>query len=173
MFRISNLFSGFDVLGFMYRLCFTIARFSIAAWVGAAALFVVTGVHEVRSPELDSAAKNVLAALRFPSYYAFGFALVSVALVCGLVARFRSPAQRPSPSRIALALLVLALCLMVVDYVWIYRPLEGMMLVPDAARPAHFQTYHRASMWINTVDVGLCLVAALWMCRPVASNESA
>ena len=60
----------------MKSVCLTISRLALAAWVGAASLFVVTAIQEARSTEFDSITKNALAALRFPAYYAFGFALV-------------------------------------------------------------------------------------------------
>ena len=44
----------------MYRLGIGVARFTLSAWVGAAALFVVTGIREVRSPLLDSYIRDVL-----------------------------------------------------------------------------------------------------------------
>lgn len=49
------------------------ARFALSAWVGAAALFVVVGIKEVRGSEFDSVTRDLLVGLRFPSYYTFGF----------------------------------------------------------------------------------------------------
>jgi hypothetical protein len=56
----------------MKSLCLTVARFAVCAWVGAAALFVVAGVREVTSQQLDSMSRDVLVPLRFGLYYAFG-----------------------------------------------------------------------------------------------------
>ena len=62
------------------RIGLAVARLASAAWVGAAVLFVIIAVREVRHPGFDSAAKDTLALLRFPAYYASGFLVVSVAL---------------------------------------------------------------------------------------------
>ena len=58
------------------RLGLAVARLASAAWVGAAMLFVITAVREVRHPGFDSSTKDTLALLRFPAYYAFGFVVV-------------------------------------------------------------------------------------------------
>ena len=65
----------------MYGCSFGLSRFCITAWTGAASLFVVATLLEVRSSELDSTTKSILATLRFPAYYLFAFALVTPALV--------------------------------------------------------------------------------------------
>jgi hypothetical protein len=147
----------------------TISRFAVAAWVGAAALFVYETLLQIRSPELDSTTKSVLALLGFPAYYEFGFGLVLAALLAGLIARGHF-AVRPWQMRLYLGLLILALALMVCDYVFIYRPLEKMTADVTQARPASFQTYHTASEWINAVHIGLCLLAALLIAWPNRSQ---
>ncbi len=147
------------------NLCLTISRFAVAAWVGAAVLFVVTSLMEVLSPELDSTTKTALALLRFPAYYACGFVLLITALIGGLVTCRTSDAVGRA-TKIAVGLLTVALLLMLADYIWIYGPIVSMIEIPQAARPANFQDYHKASMYINTADVGLCFVAALLLCRP-------
>ena len=75
-------------------LCLTISRFAISAWVGAACLFVVTTLKEVRSPQLDSVTKSELAVLRFPVYYTFAFSLVVVALILAVCSLQSMPARR-------------------------------------------------------------------------------
>jgi len=65
----------------MKSVCLTIARFALAAWVGAALIFVVTAIQEVRYPGFDSETKSAVATIRFPTYYVFGFGLVIVGLV--------------------------------------------------------------------------------------------
>jgi hypothetical protein len=68
------------------RLGLAVARLASAVWVGAAMLFVITAVREVRHPGFDSATKDTLALLRFPVYYAFAFVVVSLALAGSVIA---------------------------------------------------------------------------------------
>ena len=153
----------------MQNLCLTILRFAIAAWVGAAVLFVVISVREVGFPRFDSETKSELALLRFPAYYACGFTLVATALISGLIASIRSAGRRPRLS-ICLGLLATALLIMLIDYVWIYSPLREMTKLVSAARPASFATYHSLSTWVNAVDISICLAAALLVCWPDANR---
>ncbi len=76
------------------RIGFAVARLASAAWAGAAVLFVITALREVRHPGFDSATKDTLALLRFPAYYAFGFILISVALAGAVLALGRSRPER-------------------------------------------------------------------------------
>jgi hypothetical protein len=147
------------------RVGLTVARFAAAAWVGAALLFVVTAVREVRNPGFDSATKDALALMRFPAYYVFGFTLVTLALVAGL----GSYCLRPRGGRricVAAGLLAMALIVMGIDFVSVYRPMAEMITPPGWAHPAEFRTYHRASVWLNVGHVGLCALAALFLCWP-------
>ena len=153
----------------MQRCCLTIARFALSAWIGAATLFVVTSIAEQRSPTLGSAEKNVLAALRFPAYYSFGFVLVGLGLVGGAFGM--DCRGRRKGWLTVVGCLTLALILMVVDYVAIYSPLYAIVTDPSGVRDARFVELHRWSEQINTVDVTLCLIAALTACRPTKNSE--
>ncbi len=160
------------------RLGLAIARFSSAAWVGAAVLFVVTALREVSHPGFDSETKDALALLRFPAYYVFGFTLVILALVGALVASFSRPSGRDSRSddslcregrrRICLAsgLLAVVLLLMAADFMAVYRPMVGLITPPGRAHGAEFRSYHRVSIWLNVGHVGLSAVAAVLLCWP-------
>ena len=92
----------------MRKFCLTMARLAVPAWVGAASLFVMTTLAEVRSPDLDSIAKSHLAVLRFPLYYLFAFTLLVTALVCFTLAAGSVP---PVRRRVALSLLAAAVVL--------------------------------------------------------------
>lgn len=167
--QLSSLadFTGFDVSRKrpMMKFCLTVARFSVSAWVGAAVLFVVNTVISAQSTDFDSVAKANLASLRFPPYYYFGFVLVGVTLVLtSLVTNHWTGARWRIRS--ALFLLALALLAMIVDYVWVLQPMLDAVRNTDAARPANFQTYHYASMYMNTGHVSACFVAALLLCWP-------
>jgi len=159
--------------GLMKSLCLTAARFAICAWVGAAALFVVTSIREVTAAQIDSATRDLLVPVRFAGYYAFGFALMGVALACGWLARRHA---QVSGWRVYVSLLLLAaaLGLMIADYVLIYRPLVEMITPPGQARSATFVAYHRWSEQVNGVGFGLCAAAALLLLWPRANSpESA
>ena len=124
-------------------------------------MFIVMVIRETSFKEFDTTTKNSLALLQFPPYYAFGFTLLIAALVFGAVG------QKGSSVGMRLRLFVSglfagALLLMVVDFVWVYGPLVEMLRTTEAARPANFQTYHKASMYINTVIVGICYVSWSW-----------
>jgi hypothetical protein len=153
----------------MYRLAIGVARFALAAWVGAAALFVVTGIREVRSPLLDSYVRDVLVGVRFPSYYVFGFTLVGLSTVALIFAWILAPAKRSRQFVLAfLAALVLAL--MLGDYFAIYLPLIEMVTPPGASRPAEFLAYHTASKWMNLFSVSLCAGLAIVLCGQQSPN---
>jgi predicted histidine transporter YuiF (NhaC family) len=151
----------------MRSLYLTTARFCVAAWVGAAVLFVITSVSEVTSDykSMTSDIENILATIRFPPYYVMGFLLVTIGTVsCGLY--LKHPHGRSKRMGICMMLLILALITMLVDYVFVYLPLVEMITPPERAKPAGFSSYHNASKYINAFDVGLCLIAALLLCLP-------
>lgn len=148
------------------------ARLLLAAWVGAAVLFVITGVREVTTKEPNlakSPVKDALVTVRFPAYYAFGFMAVGI----GLLATAASGKLIPRGRQLTLiALLVVALLMMAADYVWVYQPLVEMVTPPGKAKPANFVTLHDASKWINMADVFLVFVAAVLICRPISKTEN-
>lgn len=140
-------------------LLLSLLRFSLCAWVGAATLFVITGIGEVTSPEIAPTTKNLLAAIRFPSYYLIGFTLVVMAAVCAVALRRRiQPASRGT---IIVVLLAVVLLLMVGDWFFVFQPLLELMDLPDAREKPEFAVYHDWSKYVNFVSVGLCLVTAV------------
>lgn len=158
----------------MNRFLWTVLRFSLCAWVGAATLFVVTGVREVTMTDFDAATKNVLAATRFPAYYAFGFTLVAASSIStlGLVLIDREVRRRKI---VILTLSVFALVVMCLDHQFVYRPLETMMLEPEGRLDPDFFTYHQWSKYINSVSLGACLVASFvsaWPIKTAAISNS-
>ena len=149
----------------MLRFCLTLLRLLLAGWVGAAVLFVVVGVREITSPEVDSATRDALVLIRFPAYYAYGAGSLAMAFVCCLAARGLSLANR-AVMNTCLALIAIAGLLMVADYVWIYSPLVEMLNSPGGTRPQNFVAYHEASKWINAAGLAVALLAAVlssWM----------
>lgn len=159
--------------GLMRNVCITICRVALSAWVGAAVLFVITAVAEVRSASLSSEIKSTLALLRFPHYYRFGFVLLTAALIGGL-GLWTHPGMSRRRAGLVWALLAAALSLMTADYFWVYRPMVEMLSDLQSPRPAAFQTLHMVSQIVNAVDLGLCLVAAWVVCWPTKfANTSA
>lgn len=140
------------------RLALAVARFCVAAWIGAAILFVIVGIREVTTPEFTSEVKDHLVLLRFPAYYMAGASLVGLAFVATVVA---SANRATRGLRIALVLLLLAGGLMAADYVWIYSPLAAMVTPPGQPRTIKFVTLHHWSKEINRVHLVVCLIAAI------------
>lgn len=154
------------------RLCLMLGRLCLSAWVGGAALFVIDGVRQVQSAHFDSTIKGHLALIRFPAYYVFGFTLVLMTLGCLLLS------GRPAGSskwrwRIPIGCVIAALVLMVVDYQTIYLPLAEMLSPLDQPRPQSFVVLHERSRQINAAHVGLCLIAAMLLCWPGTSHDTA
>lgn len=144
----------------MTRLLWILLRFSLCAWIGAAALFVVTGIREVTSDLFEPATKNQLAALRFPAFYVFGFTLVGIGTVAsGILSLNRDDFRKRVVTIFVLSTIVLAI--MVGDYFWIYTPLDELMAQPDARSNPDFAKYHALSKWINFASLSLCAFAAM------------
>jgi hypothetical protein len=151
----------------MSRVCLTLARFALSAWVGAAMMLVIIGVREVTWPGFDSTTRDQLALLRFPPYYLLGFALVGTGWLMTVICLISHalPARR---TQLALAAVTASLLLMVWDYMAVYGPLEGMVTPPGRTKPAEFAELHERSELVNSIDVGLCLAAAVLLCWPGA-----
>ena len=153
----------------MNRFLWTVLRFSLCAWVGAATLFVVTGVREVTMTDFDAATKNVLAVTRFPAYYAFGFTLVVVSAISAFSLILINKETRRRKI-VVLSLLVFSLVVMYLDHLFIYQPLEIMMLEPEGRLDPEFFTYHQWSKYINCISVGVCLIASFVSACPARSS---
>jgi uncharacterized membrane protein len=153
------------------RLALAVARFCVAAWIGAAILFVIVGVREVTTPEFSSEVKDRLVLLRFPAYYCCGVVLLGVALVAMVIASIR---HASSGIRFVTILLLIAGGLMAADYMWIYSPLATMVTPPGQPRTSAFITLHHQSMYINTAHLAMCLCAALglFITEPKAESDS-
>ena len=134
-------------------------RFCLCAWVGAATLFVITGIREVVSPQFGPATKNLLAAVRFPAYYSVGFTLVGIALVCAVL--LSRQCQSRSIGKVPAVLLTVVVLLMVADWCFVFSPLLELMNYPDARERPDFTIYHNWSMYLNSASIGLSGVTAV------------
>ncbi len=148
-----------------------LARFALSAWVGAATLFVINGVRMVTSDAFDSTGRDHVSLIRFPAYYLTGAILMALTFA-GLLAarRLTGLTTRRWVTLITLTFVVSAL--MLGDYLWVYLPLAEMITPPGSARPQGFRTLHQASETVNSIQVGLCLVAALIANWPPRSRDS-
>lgn len=153
----------------MSNFCLVLCRFSLCAWIGAAALFVSAGVAEVRSPQFDSETKNALVGVRFPHYYRFGFTLVAAGLVTSVLARKNSGWSTRRAGAVT-GLAFLGLAVMLTDYFTIYSPL--LKMTQQTEHDPYFQSYHETSKYINLLSLLIVLAAALLACWPKKADRS-
>ena len=147
-------------------------RFCLTAWVGGAALFVITSVAEQTSPEFDSVIRDQLATIRFPLYYLFGAVMLTTAMAGGLVAIGTTAGSLKRRLRfVVLFTLLSALCAMA-DYFWIYRPLQTLIVPPGQTRTQQFITLHTRSRHANEVHITLALIAAILANAPVKTKTT-
>lgn len=159
----------------MFRVGSFLLRLSLAAWVGAAVLFVLTSVAEQISPDFSARTKNQLALVRFPFYYACGFGCLGTAVIAAVTCCRIQPRRRIN--QVVLGLTVAALLVMLADSVFVYSPLAEMMSDPVAAvetapRDDRFHAYHNWSKYINAVGVMLAGAAACFACGCVRATDS-
>ena len=156
----------------MNRILWSLLRFSLCAWVGAAVLFVITGVRELSTAEFDASTKNQLVLLRFPAYYWCGALLtLSGCISAALLARTSGPHRRRLVTISGLC--AASLVVMAIDHSWIYTPLEQMMTRPDRTIDPNFWTWHGMSKYINMITVGLVLVAGILAVQEPRSSPEA
>lgn len=146
----------------MQRWSQTISRLCLVAWMGAAIFFVAVAIRPIRSPDLDTISKALLASLLFPGYYSFGFTLLGLGWVSTLLAKSGRFSWQ-------LTWVTLAIVISTSDWLWIYTPLAEMtrrQWMEQAAPAAEFRTYHIASMCVNSASLICAIVAAILSCLP-------
>lgn len=142
------------------------ARFLCAFWLGAALLFVIAGVREVTSDQLDQRVRDILVARRFPAYYAVAAGTLGACVpLTGLLATRRRWAR----DKWIFATFLFAAVIQLADYLWIYQPLLAMATPPGQIRPPGFQPLHQISATVNALNWLLILTAAcgLYACPPM------
>lgn len=145
----------------------TIARLFLLAWIGGAALFVITSIAEQRTPEFDSLTKDRLATIRFPLYYLYGAVCLSVATVATVTAVASTPKGHRKKLVAGLLLCLLAGGLTGYDYVAVYSPLQRAITPPGQVRGPDFVLLHKQSEFINEVHISISLLAAILISLPV------
>lgn len=148
-------------------------RFLLAAWVGAAALFVITSVAEQTSPAFDSVTRDQLATVRFPLYYRFGFAAVIAAMGSCVIAFVTADGKERRKWLVVGIIAGLSGVLMLADFRMIYQPLQDLITPPGKARTPDFTRLHNASRYANQVHVGLIMFAAVISCLNVTKHPTA
>ena len=147
-------------------LCLTTARLFLVAWIGGAALFVITSIAEQRTPEFDSVDKDRLATIRFPLYYMYGAICLSTATVATGLAIATTPRGNRKKLIAGFTLCVLSASIAGYDYVAVYSPLQRAITPPGQVRGPDFLSLHQQSEFINEVHISLALLAAILICLP-------
>lgn len=132
-------------------------------------IFVITGVQDVTFQPFDSLIRDQLISLHFPTYYTMAWILLGGAFLCCFGIRNIKflPRRR---ANIILCLIIIILGISIIDYFWIYSPLEAMITPPGKPRPADFQAYHQASKYINSFNILLSLIAAITVNLPLKTD---
>ncbi|MEO2034325.1 MAG: hypothetical protein ABGZ35_19790 [Planctomycetaceae bacterium] len=143
-----------------------VMRLMLAAWVGAAVLFVLTSVAEQMFTEFNSTVRDQLATIRFPLYYATGITCCTLTLAAGVLCR--------SLSRRLTAALVLATLAGIVfglDYWFVYRPLQELIIPAGQPRTEQFTQLHTWSRNVNALHLLLVLTAAVQAALPLTCGK--
>lgn len=147
-------------------------RFLLAAWVGAAALFVITSVAEQTSVNFDSVTRDQLATVRFPLYYRFGFASLLAAFVASVVAAMTAPSAIRRKWMVVGVLVAISGGLMIADFQWIYQPLQSLITPAGKVRTPDFESLHNWSRYANQSHVGIVMFAAIVSCLTLQDKSS-
>ena len=135
---------------------------ALAGWVGAAVLFVITSIAEQVFPEFNSTTRDQLATIRFPFYYASGVICCTLALASGVLCR--SVSRRVM---VGLLIVVAAAIVFALDYWFVYRPLQALIIPPGQPRTEQFTQLHTWSRNVNTFHLLLILLAAVQVNLPI------
>ncbi len=144
----------------------TIARLCLVAWIGGAALFVITSVAEQRTPEFDSATKDRLATVRFPLYYQFGTICLGTSIVATSITVLTGPPRNRKRLIAGLTLCLVSAGIAAYDYAEVYSPLQKAITPPGQVRGPDFISLHERSATVNEIHISLALLAAIIICLP-------
>ena len=150
----------------LHSLFLMIARLFLVAWIGGAALFVITSIAEQRSPEIDSATKDRLATVRFPLYYKFGALCLGTSIVATGIAAVTGKRENRKRLIAGLTLCLVSAGIAAYDYAEVYSPLQKAITPPGQVRGPEFITLHKQSELVNEIHVTLALLAAIVICLP-------
>lgn len=149
---------------FLHAASVASVRLLLAAWVGAAALFVITSVAEQTSVNFDSVTRDQLATVRFPLYYRFGFASMLAAMFACIVS-IATASSMVRRKWVSVAILIsVSVTLMYADFNWVYLPLQELIDPAGQARTTEFESLHNWSRYANQTHVGIAMFAAIISC---------
>lgn len=151
----------------LHSVSLTLLRLLLAAWIGAAVLFVITSVAEQTSEHFGSRTRDQLAAIRFPHYYAFGFAVHALTLVLALIVRISKACRSPRLFSVVIAFIAASCLGIALDYFMVYQPLLSSITPPGQARTTEFIRLHNLSRYANQAHLSLMLVAAILATIPL------
>jgi len=154
----------------LIRVTTTLLRFVLAAWIGAAVLYVITSVAEQTSDHFDSRIRDQLAALRFPLYYTFGFVMHAVALLCAAVIAFAGRSHRVRFGIVS-GLVVVSLVGITLDYLLVFQPLLELITPAGQARTQEFVRLHNLSRYANQTHITIMMVAGVVAAWPLTSRS--
>lgn len=159
-----------DGRSWLFGLSLTALRFLMCAWIGAAVLYVITSVAEQTSPDFGSLERDQLATIRFPLYYQFGFAIHLAALGLAPLAWATSPANARKRMLVVMVMVVLSLLGMTLDFVYVYQPLQELIVPPGQARTTDFIQLHTWSRHANEAHLTLAMIAAVVASLPLKAS---
>lgn len=143
-----------------------VARMAVCFWVGGAILFVFTSVAEQTHPQFDSVVRDQLATIRFPLYYLFGWRCLGVTLIASALGAAMNACGIRKRLAVVFCLTLLSTVVAIVDYKWVYQPLQALIIPPGQARTQEFIALHDRSRTINEVHLTIALIAAVVVCLP-------
>lgn len=147
-------------------------RVLLAAWIGAAVLYVVTSVAEQTSPDFNSTVRDQLATIRFPFYYAYGFITHLLTLLLAMRVLFHSEENRRRMPSAVLTLIASSLVVLTADYFLIYQPLLKLITPAGQERTAQFTHLHTLSRNINAGHLLVMFAAAIIVSRDSVPRQS-
>lgn len=150
-----------------HQISLVLLRLLLAAWIGAAVLYVITSVAEQTAPTFDSVTRDQLATIRFPLYYEFGFGIHVAGVVFGFIAWKSSTPENRRRLLIMFLLILLSTLLITLDYFFVYRPLQQLITPPGQVRSQQFIQLHTMSRHANEVHLTVMLVAAVLASLPL------
>jgi len=151
----------------------TVSRLFLIAWIGGAALFVISSIAEQRTPEFDSMTKDRLATIRFPLYYAFGAVCLGIATVSIGLAIVTTQKGRRKKLVAGFLFCLLSAVAASYDYVAVYSPLQKAITPPGQVRGPDFVVLHQESALVNEIHISIAFLAAILISLPDSKSREA
>ena len=155
-----------------FQISLVLLRLLLAAWIGAAVLYVITSVAEQTSSHFDSLTRDELATIRFPLYYCFGIGIHAAGAVFAFVVWVKSALENRRRFLIVFLLVLLSSVLITLDYFLVYLPLQELITPSGQVRSQKFMQLHTLSRQANEVHLTVMLVAAIVAALPLQATES-